>query len=197
MTQTEREPNPNELDLGGRLRALRRSKGLSLKVVAQGASVSESFLSQVERGTASPSVASLRRICAALDEPMGALFQEVEERPDEDGALVRVADRRRVFRPDGSADFMLTPRSAQHLQIHYNVVAPGRSSGREAYTHAGEEECVIVLEGSLNVTWRGRAYHLDKGDALLIQPTEAHQFENRGTEPAVVLWVITPASSDM
>ncbi|MER7796183.1 cupin domain-containing protein [Microbacterium sp. NPDC096154] len=187
----------HELDLGRRLRALRRAKGLSLRTVAEGAAVSESFLSQVERGVASPSVASLRRICAALDEPMGALFQQGDEQGREDSPLVRVADRRRIFRPDGSADYMLTPAAAQHLQIHYNVVAPGRSSGRETYSHAGEEECVIVLEGELSVTWRDRTYRLEKGDALLITPTEGHRFENHGTTPATVLWVITPANSDM
>lgn len=186
----------HERDLGRRLRQIRRAKGLSMKSVATTAEISESFLSQVERGIANPSVASLRRICAALDEPMGALFEDAGA-GQESEALVRVADRRRVFRPDGSADYMLTPRSAKHLQVHYNVISPGRSSGREAYTHAGDEECVFVLEGSLSVTWRERTYELETGDALLIDPMEEHRFENRGEQPAVVLWIVTPANHDM
>jgi transcriptional regulator with XRE-family HTH domain len=119
--------------LGIRLRTLRKSKQRSLKEIADDAQVSESFLSQVERGLTSPSIASLRRICSALGENMGALFAEEFESSDANERLVRVSDRRRIFRPDGSADYLLTPRIARHLEIHHNVIAPGRSSGPEPY----------------------------------------------------------------
>lgn len=186
----------DDVELGRRIRAIRKSKGFSLRVVSADAEVSEGFLSQVERGKASPSVASLRRICQALGEPMAALFTDGEE-SGQDEALVRAADRRRVFRPDGSADYMVTPRSASKLEIHHNEIAPGRSSGPELYTHAGDEECVLVLEGMLVVRLGAREYVLSAGDSLLLDPKLGHGFMNPGTMPATVLWVITPANGDM
>ena len=183
--------------LGIRLRTLRKGKRRSLKEIADAAQVSESFLSQVERGLTSPSIASLRRICTALGENMGALFAEEFESSRPDDRLVRVSDRRRIFRPDGSADYLLTPRIARHLEIHHNVIAPGRSSGPEPYTHEGEEECVHVLEGSLQLQWNGTTYELHSGDAILIDPKIEHSFANTTDRSAVVMWIISPARSDI
>lgn len=192
----EAEESPHDLDLGRRIRSIRRGKGFSLRQVSAEAGVSEGFLSQVERGKASPSVASLRRICQALDEPMGALFADTAE-ADAGSPLVRAKDRRRIRRADGSAEFMLTPRDARKLQIHQTIVVPGRSSGPELYTHQGDEECIIVLEGTLTVRTGSREYVLDTGDALLIDPQVGHGFANHGSRDAIVLWVITPAGQDM
>jgi len=128
---------------------------------------------------------------------MGALFVEEVDARSLDDRLVRVADRRRIFRPDGSADYLITPRIARHLEIHHNVIAPGRSSGDEPYTHEGEEECVYVLEGSLHLEWDDTPYVLSAGDAILIDPKIGHSFVNTTDQSAVVLWVISPARSDI
>lgn len=195
------EPIDTETDeqraLGIRLRALRKSKRSSLKEVAKLAEVSESFLSQVERGLTSPSIASLRRICVALGENMGALFSDDVESNQSDPRLVRVKDRRRIFRPDGSANYLITPKMSQHLEIHHNIIAPHRNSGAEPYAHEGEEECVYVLEGTLHFEWDNQSYELDAGDAILIDPKIDHSFSNNTDESASVLWVISPARSDI
>jgi transcriptional regulator with XRE-family HTH domain len=85
----------DDRELGRRIRSLREEKGLSLRAVAEGAGVSESFLSQVERSVASPSVASLRRIAEALGESLASFFAG----PGGAGRLVRVGDRRRMVHP--------------------------------------------------------------------------------------------------
>ncbi len=56
-----------ELQLGPRIRALRQARRLTLRDVAARAGVTESFLSQVERDVASPSIATVGRIARALD----------------------------------------------------------------------------------------------------------------------------------
>lgn len=181
--------------LGKKIREIRKGKKLSLKDVASSAEVSESFLSQVERGLVSPSVASLRRICDALDETMSALFFNASEQASQ--RLVRVDDRRMNFRPDGSAHYLLTPQMSRKLQVNQSVIAPGHSSGKEPYTHAGDEECVLVLQGSLTLDWAEESYQLEAGDSLLIDPKVGHRFHNRSSEPAVVLWIISPAYGDI
>src|SRR5437868_13730862 len=64
-----------EIDVGERLQALRRYRRCTLRVVAKRSGLSESFLSQVERGRASASIASLRRIADALGVSMADLFE--------------------------------------------------------------------------------------------------------------------------
>ena len=99
----------NEADLGTRLRELREERGMSLKVLAVKAGVSESFVSQVERGSANPSVASLRRLSEALETSIGALFE------DQGGGhrLVRAKERARFVHPQRKwEDYLITPRAA-------------------------------------------------------------------------------------
>ena len=58
------ERDDSDAVLGARVRAARMSQGKTLEEVAQSANVTRSFLSQVERGVASPSLTTLRRIAA-------------------------------------------------------------------------------------------------------------------------------------
>src|SRR6266576_6281838 len=81
----------SEVDVGERLRAIRSLRRATLRTIADRAGVSESFLSQVERGRASASIASLRRIAGALGVTVAELF--------ESGALPRPRVLRREERP--------------------------------------------------------------------------------------------------
>lgn len=181
--------------LGQKIRQLRKDKKYSLKDIASKASLSESFLSQVERGLVSPSVSSLRRICEALGETMSALFFSTSEDPAQ--RLVRVAERRMSLRPDGSKHFLLTPPMAKKLQVNKSIVAPGYSSGDDPYVHGGEEECVHVLQGSLVLDWNEETFNLNAGDTVLIDPKIGHRFHNLSSEPTVVLWINSPALEDI
>jgi transcriptional regulator with XRE-family HTH domain len=177
------------LELGQRIREVRRKKRMTLREAAIAADVSESFLSQVERGLANPSVASLRRIADAMSEPVASFF--VGEPPS--GMLVRVKDRRRLVHPMGMLeDYLLTPPTARRLQVIYCVVGPGEGSGDERYTHVADEECLVLLSGSLEVSIAAETYRLDSGDALLLDPKNPHSFHNPGRDPATMLWVQTP-----
>ncbi|NJC65855.1 helix-turn-helix domain-containing protein [Planosporangium flavigriseum] len=177
-------------ELGNRIREMRRDKGITLSEAAKAADVSESFLSQVERGIANPSVASLRRIADALNEPVASLFVGKES----EGMLIRAGERRRMAHPRGAyEDFLLTPPTARKLQIIQTVIGPGRGSGDEPYAHNADEECVIVLNGRLDVTVGGTSHRLESGDSLLIDPRQEHSFHNFTEEPTVVLWAMSPS----
>jgi transcriptional regulator with XRE-family HTH domain len=176
-------------ELGQRIREVRHKKKMTLRDAADAAGVSESFLSQVERGLANPSVASLRRIADAMHEQVASFFVG-EPQP---GRLVRASERRRLVHPMGGLeDYLVTPASARSLQIIYCVVGPGEGSGPEPYTHVADEECVLILEGELEVGLGGETFRLASGDALLLDPKEPHSFRNPGPERATMLWVQTP-----
>lgn len=185
------EEDREELELGRRIRSLRLSKGISLRAVAEAAGVSESFLSQVERGVASPSVASLRRIAEALGESVGSFF----EGPVVPGKVVRVRDRRRLVHPRRHwEDVLLTPPDARRLQVILSTIEAGGGSGHESYSHDSDEECVIVLKGQLEFWVEDERFFLLEGDALVFESRRPHRNRNPGPAKAEVLWVITPPS---
>lgn len=181
----------SEFGLGRRVRELREARGLSLRALATEAGVSESFVSQIERGVANPSVASLRRLAEALGASVGALFQG----PETQGRVVRSDARARLLDPARRwEDFLLTPRDAKRLQVILSVIEPGEGSGEEPYSHESDEECIIVLKGSLEVRLGGEAYLLNEGDSLLFESRTPHSNRNPGPSKAEVLWITTPPS---
>ena len=191
VTEHASPPPPTaEFDLGPRLRALRRSNHRTLREVASEAEITESFLSQVERGVASPSIATVQRIARAFDLSIAELFAE---RPS--SHLVRRADRNRIAYPGLRAvDEFLTSAPNGRLQVILSTIEPGGGTGEEPYTHDSDEEVVIVLDGTLDV-WVGTEHHvLHEGDALTLASRTPHRNSNRGDRPCRVLFCITPPS---
>ena len=126
------------MDVGERLRAIRRLRRVTLKTVADRAELSESFLSQVERGRANASVASLKRIAAALGVNVADLFE-----PNGSGhprVLRREARPNLTFGTLGRK-YMLTPRPLEHLQVVLGELDAGGSTGDEPYTTATPRSC--------------------------------------------------------
>ena len=84
------EGPPAAVTVGTQLRLLRRARRQTLRQVAQRARVSESFLSQLERGRTGASIASLQGIAAALGVEVLDLFA----RPGGSGPTVLRRDDR-------------------------------------------------------------------------------------------------------
>ena len=179
-----------DLDLGPRLRTLRRSKHLTLRELADRAAITESFLSQVERGVASPSIATVQRVAQALGLSIAELFAERKT-----SSLVRRSERDRIAYPGLRAtDEFLTSAPNGRLQVILSTIEPGGGTGEEPYTHDSDEEVVIVLEGDLDVWVAGEHHVLHEGDALTLASRTPHRNTNRSERPCRVLFCITPPS---
>jgi transcriptional regulator with XRE-family HTH domain len=197
-TGTDPEPNsaatdraPIEVDLGARIRTLRVARGETLRKLAAQAGVTESFLSQVERGVASPSIASVQRISRALGTSIAQLFAT----DDRAGIVVRAAERRRVaYQGLGAVDEFLTRATDGRLQVIMSTIQPGGGTGDEAYTHDSDEEVVVVLEGVLDLWVGAEHYRLEAGDAVTHSSRVPHRNTNPGPGVARVLFCITPPS---
>ncbi len=182
---------PIEVDLGARIRALRVARGSTLRQLAAQAGVTESFLSQVERGVASPSIASVQRIARALGQSIAELFAADESA----GIVVRTRERRRiVYQGLGAVDEFLTRATDGRLQVIMSTIEPGGGTGEEPYTHDSDEEVVVVLEGVLDLWVGPEHYRLETGDAVTHSSRIPHRNTNPGPGVARVLFCITPPS---
>ena len=186
IAETER------VDVGERLRAIRSVRRVTLKTVAERAELSESFLSQVERGRANASVASLTRIAAALGVNVADLFEP-------NGSAARPRVLRREARPNLAfgtlgRKFMLTPRLLEHLQVIVGELDAGGSTGDDPYTHGDSEELLVVLEGVVSLQLGTEVFELSAGDSIDYRSSTPHRLVNIGGEPAEVMWIISPPS---
>jgi transcriptional regulator with XRE-family HTH domain len=180
-----------ELQLGTRIRSLRQARHLTLRDVAQRAGVTESFLSQVERDVASPSIATVHRIARALDLSIAQLFAE----DTDTGRVVRREARRRIaYQGLKSVDEFLTSNNAGRLQVILSTIEPGGGTGAEPYTHDSDEEVAVVLAGVLDLWVADEHYVLREGDAITLPSRLPHWNANNGTEPVTVLFCLTPPS---
>lgn len=178
-----------EGDLGARLRALRVGKRLLAKEVAARAGVSPEYLSRLENGRVSPTVATLTRIMRELGEPVIRALSSV----DDDGGFVVRRDSRPVIRNRGVEDQLLTPRWATRLEVLETAIAVGAGSG-EAYAHPGDEETIVVLDGTFRVWLNDEQHELEPGDAITFPCTTPHRWLNPGTSETRVIWIITPST---
>ena len=180
------------VDVGERLRAIRSLRRVTLRTVAERAELSESFLSQIERGRANASVASLKRIAAALGVNVADLF-EPDGRRSEPRVLRREGRPTLKFGTLGQK-FMLTPRPLEHLQVIVGEFERGGSTGDEPYTHGDSEELLLVLSGRVHVQLGTEVYDLRTGDSVHYRSSTPHRVSNPGDESAEVLFVISPPS---
>ena len=180
-----------EVDVGERLRALHRSRRATLRTVAERSGLSESFLSQVERGRSSASIESLRRVADALGVSMADLFE-----PD---GLPGPRVLRRDERPALSfgvlgKKLLLTPRPLHHLEVFAGELEVGGSTGAEPYAHGDSEELFVVLSGTVQLELGGELFELEPGDSIDYRSSTPHRVVNTGQERAEVLWIISPPS---
>jgi len=180
------------VDVGERLRAIRTLRRVTLRTVADRAELSESFLSQVERGRANASVASLKRIAAALGVNVADLF-EPNGSPSRPRVLQRSSRPTLTFGTLGRK-FMLTPRPLEHLQVIVGEFDEGGSTGEEPYTHGDSEELLVVLEGTVHLQLGTEVFELSVGDSIDYRSSTPHRLTNAGDETAEVMWIISPPS---
>jgi transcriptional regulator with XRE-family HTH domain len=164
---------------------------LTLRDVAERAGLSESFLSQVERGRASASIASLRRIADALGIGISDLFQPAAPaRPK----VLRRDDRPALAFGVLGRKLMLTPKPLHELEVFVGELEPGGSTGEEQYAHGDSEELFVVLRGSVRLELGDELHELDEGDSIDYRSSTPHRISNAGDGLAEVMWIISPPS---
>jgi transcriptional regulator with XRE-family HTH domain len=176
-----------EQRIGPELKRLRERTGLSVRALAEQAGFSASFISQLENGVVSPSIASLEKIASMLGVTLGDLFTASEAT---DVAVVR-ADVRPNFRSSWSKARIeaLMPLSAgRSLEAMMVTLEPGGTSGKRP-SPGTLDQLAVVFEGQLTLTLAAEQIALDRGDAVLIRARAPRQWHNTGVLLAQVLIV--------
>ena len=160
--------------------------------MARHAGTSPSFLSQLERGSTSPSISSLRRICAVLGVTLAELF-------DEDGAnpmqVLRRGDRPMVETEPGTRKYLLSRKPLRNIEVYVGEPQPGTSTGA-AYVHGDSQELFVVIAGTVLVEIGDSSATLAAGDSMEYSTTLPHRAVNVGEDLAEVLWIVSPPTED-
>jgi transcriptional regulator with XRE-family HTH domain len=192
-------PVSPEDDVGLRIRKRRQEEGLSLRELAERTDLTPSFLSQVERGRASVSLGSLRRIAEGLDVPILYFLAEDKDGNAANGRdgleynpVVQAARRRKLTLPDSRVTYeMLVPDLSGKLEAFFGRVAPGTGNVARRLREP-TEEFIHVLSGILKVRLLTGHYLLSPGDSIQFEGASLVELSCASDEEVVWLSVITP-----
>jgi XRE family transcriptional regulator, regulator of sulfur utilization len=183
-------PNGDLSVVGSRIRALREAMDLSLRDLADRSGVSAPMLSQVERGTTSPTLAVAARIATGLDLSLSQLL-----RLDEDGHVVVVRRGRGRKRRRGGhrVEELTPPLPGQRADVSLHRLGRGAVTGGAddpPIHEPGSRETAVVLEGTATLAVDGERHQLRAGDSVTFDADLPHHFENNGGQPAELLAVV-------
>lgn len=162
--------------VGPRLNALRRKRGITLAALAEATGISKSTLSRLETGGRKPSLELLLPLAHAyrvpLDELVGA--------PETGDPRIRLKPRR----VNGRTVVPLTRQpSNQHA---WKILIPRSASTPVLKTHEGYE-WLYVLSGRMRLVVGDRDLVLDAGEVVEFDTRTPHWFGSTGEVDAEVL----------
>lgn len=94
------------MNLGNRIRVLRKEKKCSIMNINQLTGLSKSTISQIENGQSSPTVQTLEKIAKALDVTIGMFFKENEKE---------------IF--DGNSIEFISPQEAMQFILKQGIIS--------------------------------------------------------------------------
>jgi transcriptional regulator with XRE-family HTH domain len=177
-------------DLGARIRAAREDAGLSVRGLARQIGVSPSLLSQVERGLAQPSVATLWAVVTELGLSLDGLFAAAEQ-TDGPAAIVQRARGRPALELEGGIVWeRLTAAPDRDADFAFVTYPPGADSGADdpPASHGGREYG-YVIGGRLRIEVGDEVVELGPGDAVAFGSETPHRLRALGDEPVTAVWL--------
>jgi len=176
--------------LGADIRALRRSRGLTLKALATQLNKSVGWMSQVERDLSEPTISDLRDFARVLDIPLSMLSTKNTVQEHDQGFVVRKNNRRSIGRNiQGLTEELLSPDLTDDFEVVYSHFAP--HSRIKTPVSRPTQEVGFLISGTLNLTIDGREYIINQGDSFRIRGEE-FSWANPYNDPAIAIWVIAP-----
>lgn len=172
--------------LGALIRKRRKQLELTLQALCDDAGLSVGYLSQVERGQATPSLGTLAQIARGLD--VGLEYFIATPKPAD--SLTR-SGARPQFSID-SSPMMYEAISADlpgaELSSYLLHVPPGYAS--EVVSHEGED-IIFLIEGTITQTLDGQSFILQQGDSLHYVGSTPHSWSNETETITRILWTGT------
>ncbi|KAA8999367.1 helix-turn-helix domain-containing protein [Affinibrenneria salicis] len=177
-----------DFNVGIRLRALRKAKGMRIEEVAQQVGVSKSFISRLERNVTQASIATLLRVCEVVGITPSKLFDPPSTN------FVRAGQGTPIsLGGENMREYLISGAGNEEMMVLFSEIDPAGGSGTEPYTLKAAQDMVHVLSGSLEVVIEEQRYVLSKGDTLTFKPSLPHTWRNTSaTEVCTAIWVIVP-----
>jgi transcriptional regulator with XRE-family HTH domain len=193
------EEKPEEIRVGEKIKALRESKGLSLKELAERSGFSTALLSQMENHLISPSLGTMIKLAAAFGVKVGDFLGESQGEPF---TIVRKDERKKISRfasKDGvkygyGYESLGSGKKDRHMEPFIVTLEPATVKVSKISVHEGEE-FIFVLEGEMEVVLENHTDVLYPGDSIYYDSTIPHRVQCHEDKVTRILAVLYTAST--
>ena len=174
--------------IGPKVRHLRKQWSLSLQQLADRSNVSTAAIHKVEQGTMVPTITTLLKLAAALEQPV-SYFVEEDQEPPYYVVFTPANERRSIYTPHQGLTLggISGPYGQYFVATAIAEVDPGADSGEPPLHHAGEE-LIHVLSGRLDVDVADQSFQLRRGDSIHFRTDQEHRWRNPYRHTARAVW---------
>ena len=170
------------------LKRIRKSKNMSLDMLAERTGVSKSMLGQIERGESNPTVSTIGKIVEGLKVPFEQLIYNRTEimvvpSPEEAPVCKAKEGEYRIY-------VMLPYDAGRNFEIYQGELT--RNARMESESH-GEQtwEYLTVVSGEVELILEDSSFLVKTGGSLYFACDRKHVYHNVGETKAVLNMIIT------
>jgi transcriptional regulator with XRE-family HTH domain len=186
------------LNLGKKIRNLRKLRGLTLQAVSDMTGLSKPLLSQVENNLAAPPIATLIKISTALGVKISHFFQDhiLEDRiavvrKDERYGVNKLAHHDRSTEIGYRYEALAYPMLEKQMEP-FIAEFELRDEDQLLYNNHKGEEFIFLMEGRLEFRSPNLTTILEVGDSLYFDSGISHAFRGVDGVAKALVVVLTP-----
>jgi transcriptional regulator with XRE-family HTH domain len=181
--------------LGARIRSLREARGMKLKQLADATGLSDAFVSRLERGQVSSSVANLIQIAQVLDIGVSELFANPADQLRSDVTVHRNSDAGEDQSiPSTGYRWRLLAGGMPNDDVEvFHLLFPRKNRMDLMVSHPGQEYC-YVISGRIRFHVGAEMFELAAGEGIFLNSELPHRADNIGDDEARILMVVAKSS---
>lgn len=151
--------------------------------------MTKSYLSKIERGLNTPSIAAALKLAKALNVQVEELFSD--EHDAQGGySIVRAQQRGTLTNGDGSLSYASLANRIGGRRLLPFILYPQTDFNHSAFKEHVGEEFVFVHRGQVEVDFLSERVTLECGDALHFNAQKPHRIRSIGATQAELLVVV-------
>jgi transcriptional regulator with XRE-family HTH domain len=178
------------MDLGKRIRELRKERGMTLAEVSKKSGVALATLSRIETGNMTGTFRSHMKIAKTFGMALPEFYSEMDKLV----SMQRKADYADLFIPDRKVSSVILTKDISDKKMLPTLIQlkPDTKTQAERFKK-GAEKFIYVLQGKIEITIDETNNILEEGATLYFDASHKHYIRNIGDTQTEYLCVMTPA----
>jgi len=175
------------MNISEQLKRLRKLRGLTLDELARRCVLTKGYLSKIENGHQIPAASAIQVIADALDSDIADLLDTPSTEKMKDGLEIKHSTGLNEQKTSEGYSFvsLLNQYRNKQMSPFLMIIEKGET---KKFSH-DSEEFFYVVEGSIELIYRGQTYPLSQGDSAYFDSREKHSFRNLHDEKAVLVTI--------